>query len=92
MVVGLNLWCQNHGVSAGICSALRQQNLWQDDVNRLKEIRSEGRGVDGGLSNKQVLQHKPKELVIHRSKARDGSAKLFWPMNTPIADTLASTQ
>ena len=87
MVPGLNLWCRNHGFSAEISNALRQQNLWQDDVNRLKEIRSLGKGADANLSDKLVAQHKLKELAIHHSKHKDGSVKLFWPKDSPTAKT-----
>ena len=87
MVPGLNQWCRNHGISGEISKALSLGVLGQDDVNRLKEIVSEGKGAEKQLSDKQKSQHKLKDLSIHRSKNKDGSLKIFWPKDSPTANT-----
>ena len=63
-MVGLNKWCKNQSVPSDICDAMRKGRVWQDDVDRLKELRRNALGDDGGLSEKEAFKHKLWEIKV----------------------------
>ena len=92
-MVGLGRWCEfdKQAVPKEICKAIRDSKVWQEDIDRLKQLKDEARGEDGNLSGPQVAQHKLKLLSIHRIKAKDGRVRLYWPEGTPTANAMKPT-
>jgi hypothetical protein len=92
-MTGLNKWCVQHDVPKHICELLQKGKVLKSDAEILRELRDNANGRDGNLSKAEIYKHRLWELKIHHnSKAKDSHQKLFWPLNTPTADSFGSTR
>ena len=91
-MVGLNKWCKNQHVPQSVCDALQKGKIRKTDVDILTELRRNADGKDDCLSKTEAYKHKLWDLKLHSGKFKSGELKLYWPMDTPTADSFTNTR